>query len=163
MYYIYNVLYIMYYIYNVLYTMGYDQGFDRWLYHVVSTNPTVQLQTPSGEKWFICLDWDIFKDGIWSRANNMGCSRPDSMGYFLSATMLGFSQQDTDNPWQLQMRINHFKITVWGIRLSNKLHLKICWRFFEQAFNDWWRKTHSKSIVCRWHVIWRYFSWSQSS
>ena len=56
MYYIYNVLYIMYYIYNVLYTMGYDQGFDRWLYHVVSTNPTVQLQTPSGEKWFICLD-----------------------------------------------------------------------------------------------------------
>ena len=34
----------------VLYIMGYDEGFDRWLYHVVSTNPTVQLQTPSGEK-----------------------------------------------------------------------------------------------------------------
>ena len=47
-----------------------------------------------GKNWFICLDRDIFKVCIWSRANNMGCSRPDSMGYFLSATMLGFSQHE---------------------------------------------------------------------
>ena len=67
--------------------------------------------------------------------------------------------QSLQNHWLIkQTPSEDCQISIWiswGIRLSNKLHLKICWRFFEQTFISQMKKDPLKKHCLP--LTWRYW------